>query len=219
MVHRPRSLIRSSAMGSVPFVRSGSALGLRGAFTLVELLMAVAIIAILGYVLLPSVDSIGAQRLDAVARILAADMSLARSLAIQYNTQWSIQFDVPNNRYDLVWSGVGTAPPMPENPHALGPQTPGEFRVDVARLGVSTAGSNGAQAAGAALKTSRTSVTDVTFGPLGSTGPQRSEDTVVWLTSGQGTQTKFSRLTVSWVTGQVWIDPPEMFTSMNQLFQ
>jgi type II secretory pathway pseudopilin PulG len=185
----------------------------------VELLMAVAIIAILSYVLLPTIDSVPAQRLDSVARILAADLSLARSLAIQYNTNWSIQFDSTNNRYDLVWSGTGTPPPMPDNPHAIGPQTPGEFRVEVARLGVAMSGSNGVQMAGAALKASRTGVTDVTFGPLGSTGPQRSEDTVIWLTAGTGTQTKFSRLTVSWVTGQVWVDPPEMFTSMNQLFQ
>jgi prepilin-type N-terminal cleavage/methylation domain-containing protein len=51
----------------------GSALGLRQAFTLVELMMAVAIVAILSYVLLPSVDSISAQRLNSVSRILAAD--------------------------------------------------------------------------------------------------------------------------------------------------
>jgi hypothetical protein len=108
---------------------------------------------------------------------------------------------------------------MPENPHAIGPQTPGVFRVDVARLGTTTVGNNGVRTAGAALKTSRASVSMVTFGSLGSTGPQRSEDTVLWLTSGQGTQTKFSRLTVSWVTGQDWVDPPETFTSMNQLFQ
>ncbi|MBI5761575.1 MAG: GspH/FimT family pseudopilin [Planctomycetales bacterium] len=180
--------------------------------------MSVTILAILGYVLLPSVDSVSAQRMDSVARILAADMSLARSLAIQYNTQWAIQFDTTNNRYNLVWGGSGTSPPVPENPHAIGPPTPGVFQVDVAKLGVSTAGNNGVLYAGAAMKTSRTNVTNVTFGPLGSTGPLRSEDTVVWLTSGQGPQTKFSRVTVSWVTGQVWVDPPTMFTSINQMF-
>jgi Tfp pilus assembly protein FimT len=182
------------------------------------MLVSVAILAILGVVLLPAVDSVSSQRLDSVARILAADMSLARSLAIQYNTQWAIQFDATNNQYNLVWTGSGTSPPVPVNPHAIGPQTSGVFQVDVARLGMSTAGRNGVSYAGAAMKTSRTNVTDVTFGPLGSTGPLRSEDTVVWLTSGQGTQTMFSRVTVSWVTGQVWVDPPTMFTSINQMF-
>jgi len=183
-----------------------------------EMLASVAILAILGVVLLPAVDSVASQRLDSVARILAADMSLARSLAIQYNTQWAIQFDGTNNQYNLVWTGSGTSPPVPSNPHAIGQQTPGVFQVDVARLGMATAGRNGVTYAGAAMKISQTNVSEVSFGPLGSTGPLRSEDTVVWLTSGPGTQTMFSRVTVSWVTGQVWIDPPTMFTSINQMF-
>lgn len=225
MVHRPRSSIRSADAGSpvsgwLPsHGRIGPANQRFPAFTLTEMLMAVTIVAILGYVLLPAVDSISAQRMDSVAHILSADMNLARSLALQYNTQWSIRFDTKNNGYNLVWTGTGTPSPVPDNPHAIGPPTPGVFHVDIGKLGMSTAGSNGVIFAGAALKTSRTNVPDVTFGPLGSTGPTRSDDTVVWFTWGQGTQTMFSRLTVSWVTGQVWVDPPTMFTSVNQLFQ
>ncbi len=65
---------------------------------------------------------------------------------------------------------------------------------------------NGVRLAGAALQNSFGSVQDVTFGPLGGTGPLRSKDTLILLIQGTGSQTQAVGLTVSWVTGQVWTD-------------
>ena len=105
------------------------------------------------------------------------------------------------------------------NPLAGAGAAAGTYVVDLQRLGTTTVGDNGVRLSGAALKTSRTRVTDVTFGPLGGTGPARNEETVIWLTDSNGISTRYIRLTISWVTGQVWIDPPAMFKSADQIFE
>lgn len=193
-------------------------IGPRG-FTLYEVCITMAIVAVLAAVVVPSMAPSSTLRLEAVARILASDVTYARSLAVQYNTNWSLQFDLNNNRYDLVYTGGGTQPFFPVNTRGYGDGPTSLYRVTIGQLGESTVGNNGVKLAGAALKTSTTNVTDITFGPLGGTGPARSEDTVIWLTEGTGSNTKYVRLTVSWITGQVWLDRPDMFTTKDQVLQ
>jgi prepilin-type N-terminal cleavage/methylation domain-containing protein len=190
----------------------------RKAFTLVELLIAVTIMGILASVVISAATSDGTQSLEATARVLGTDLQLARSLAIQHDTEWTVEFDTVSHQYELVHTGSGT-PPAPVNPLAGAGEAAGRYVVVLQRLGTTTVGDNGVRLSGAALKTSRTRVTDVTFGPLGGTGPARNEETVVWLTDSNGISTRYIRLTISWVTGQVWIDPPGMFKSADQIFE
>lgn len=200
-------------------ILDATSLGRRRGFTLYEMVITLTILGTLAAIVVPSMAPADTERLEAVARIVASDLGYARNLAIQYNTNWSLQFDLTNNSYDLVFSGTGTQPYFPQNSRAYGDGPTTLYRVNVASLGASTAGSNGVKLAGAALKTSQQNVTNIVFGPLGGTGPSRSEDTVVWLTTGAGSSTKYVRLTISWITGQVWVDRPDMFTTSSQVLQ
>ena len=176
----------------------------RQAFTLVEMLIAITVLAILAAVLIPASDSRPAQSLQSLAFVLANDLRLARSQAIQSNSEWTIQFDMSENSYELLHTGSGSFP-IPQN-HLLPPsQQNGQYHVDLDQIGVVSEGDTGVQLAGAALVESDANVTDVTFGPLGGTGPTRSEDTLIVLTQGSESNMRSITLTVSWVTGQVWV--------------
>jgi hypothetical protein len=102
-------------------------------------------------------------------------------------------------------SASGNPPPL-TNPLAPPGRENDPYRVEVGRLGGTTGRRIPVRLGGAMLSESRVAVNDVTFGPLGGTGPGRSEDTIVRLTGPSGDGTQAVRLTVSWVTGQVWID-------------
>lgn len=176
----------------------------RTAFTLMETLITVTILGILASVILPAMQSTNTRTLESAARILAADLRLARSLAIQFNTDYTVRFDQQNNVYEIVHTGTGNPPPI-TNPLAPNPQD-GTYLVELERLGATSSHGNGVSLVAVMLDDSRQPETNVTFGPLGGTGPARSEDTVIWLAKGRPQDVRFVRLTVSWVTGQVWID-------------
>jgi Tfp pilus assembly protein FimT len=165
----------------------------------------VAILGIMAAVVIPSVDSMAAQNLPAAAHALAADLLLARDAAVLYNTEWAAQFDLTANQYTLVQTGPGTAPPLQ---NVLSGNAAGSaYAVKVSEIGV-TSGNNGVKLAAVFLQNSKQNVTDVRFQALGGTGPVRSEDTAIWLTQGSGSGARSLRLTVSWITGQVFVDPP-----------
>lgn len=69
-------------------------------------------------------------------------------------------------------------------------------------------GRSGVRLAAARLVSTQEPVGDVTFQPQGGTGPARAIDTEIWLTQGVGAESRVRRITVSWVTGQAWIDSP-----------
>jgi prepilin-type N-terminal cleavage/methylation domain-containing protein len=183
----------------------------RRGLTLVEMLIAVTVLAILVSVAVPAIRSTQTATLESTARILAADLRLARSQAIQYGTSWSVQFDLVNNAYDLVHTGTATVPVL-NDPLAKAGATPGSYRVELDPAGTFAQDATSIRIASAALKDSATPVTDVTFGALGGTGPTRVEDTVILVVIGTGSDMRSVELTVSWITGQVWIAEPEMYS-------
>ena len=211
-----RSNTTSPKTEAMPVRRAASCSG----FTLIEVLIVVTIIAIVGAVVLPSLHATRTHSLESVARILAADLRLARSHAVQYNMDWTIRFDVAASRYSLEHSGSGSRP-VPVNVHASAGQSRDIYVVDLSRLGVSTNTSGGVVLDDVFGSDSNESYSIVTFGPIGGTGPQsgsganRSEDTVIRLSTGSGTEQRIIRLTVSWVTGQVWISELETPTGIN----
>ena len=174
-------------------------------FTLVEVLIVLSVLAVIAAIAVPALRSGQTQSIESVARTLAADLRLARSLAIRDNSPWTIRFFADANAYELIYTGTrDPAPPMPPAPTGTG------WRVELDRIrGI--AGSTAVRLAGASLQGTGSAVTEITFAPAGGTGPQRNQDTVIWLTSGTGQEARYVRLTVSWITGQVWIDTPQTF--------
>jgi prepilin-type N-terminal cleavage/methylation domain-containing protein len=191
----------------------------RNGFTLIEMLIVVVVMGILAAVVIPAFRSSHARSLESTARVLAGDLRLARSQAVQFDTEYTVQFDLAENSYTIVHSGAGS-PPALKNPLAPAGQETGPYVVDLDSLGPLGAAGGDIRLAGAALKTSQQDVTDIEFGPLGGTGPARVEDTILWVITGTGDDTRCVRITVSWVTGQVWVDPPRMLPpgSESELF-
>lgn len=79
----------------------------KAGFSLVELMIAVAIIAILAAIAVPSYfQGLPRKRLRDAARDLMSQLQLARLNAVSTNRQWAVQFDIANNRYCQVDSGA-----------------------------------------------------------------------------------------------------------------
>ncbi|HBO43702.1 MAG TPA: hypothetical protein DD670_07175 [Planctomycetaceae bacterium] len=93
-------------------VAGPSRLALRGGlpgFTLLELLMVIAVVAILAAVMLPWSDSTSNEMVDAAARAVVTDLAYARSLAVTNNSKYEVAFDTSDNRYTLRHTGANTA--------------------------------------------------------------------------------------------------------------
>lgn len=182
----------------------------RGGFTLVEVMIVVTLMGILASVAITASSSFGPQALESTARVLAADIQLARSLAVQHNTEWAVEFDTTNNIYEVIHVGSGNPPPA-VNPLDPTSSTTGKYIIDLTE--VAEAGFDPAPVSlgGVALATDQSRVKRIVFGPRGGTGPTVSQDTIVWLTQNYGKQIRFVRLTVSWVTGAVFIDKSDIF--------
>lgn len=174
----------------------------RAGFTLVEVLIVVTIVAILATVIVPTLSSTsGAVALEAMARTLAADIRVARQSAVQYNGSFAVTLNSTDNSYQISQVSSGSAPTLV---NVLSPGTSGNT-VDLDQFGASRFKQMHVVIGGAALKVSRSSVSDITFTSTGGTGPARTQDTVIWLAQGQGQDRLCVLVTVSWITGAVTV--------------
>lgn len=175
----------------------------RAGFTLVELLVVVAIIAVVAGIVLTSAEPQLHAQIRATAERLAADVAYCRGLAVMNNSSYRLTFDMDNNRYSLSHTGtISALDALPDSPFRRPEDPPEEHVVDLSDDdGVGAGGvSLSAVAVGEVVATT-TEVLD--FGPLGETS--NSEATIIWLTAGAGTAQRYIAVLVDPVTGLAWV--------------
>jgi len=167
-------------------------------FSLIELLIVIAVLGILAGLVLPRSNPSLYDQLRGAAQVLRTDLAYARSLAVTNSSSYRITFDATGNRYVLEHSGSKTAlDPLPDSPFRDPDDPVTRHVVELDRLPHVGLGVRIVTAASSGAATER--VTDVEFGPLGQT--TRSSPTVVWLAAGHGSDTRYLSLTINPVTG------------------
>jgi prepilin-type N-terminal cleavage/methylation domain-containing protein len=101
----------------------------RAAFTLIEILAVVAILALTAAVVLPNLGMLGQRALRDQAQELAAQIELARQRAIMTGTPHRLQIDLDQATFRLEWftteaAAFGEAPPPPPGEPDLFGQAP-----------------------------------------------------------------------------------------------
>ena len=74
----------------------------RGAFTLVELLVTIAILGIAGALVIPAMGETNVLRIQAAVRTIVADITFAQSDAVAFQERRALMFDVTGNTYRVI---------------------------------------------------------------------------------------------------------------------
>jgi len=175
----------------------------RRAFTLIEMLIVIMLISILVSVSLISTDTSGSLSLDATARMLVADLRLARNYAIKFNTQYKVKFDFNAQAYEILHTGAGNLP-VPQDLLAGNAVASDKYIKNLQIQSMNLPDQIFIRQI--KLKTSQTDVSELEFGPMGGTGPTRNEDTILILATVKNGTTFYIPITVSWITGQAWAE-------------
>ncbi len=171
-------------------------------FSLIELLIVIAVMGILIGLVMPSGEPNLHEQLRAAAAILKTDLTYARSLAVTHNSNYQVAFDIDNNQYVLKHSGSNSVlDTLPDSPFREPGDSADQHIVDFDELphvgptvrlviAAKKATEDGNYTAG---------VNDVEFGPLGET--VRSECTDIWLAVGSDDDPRYVPLTINPITG------------------
>lgn len=172
-------------------------------FSLLELLIVVALLAMVAGVVLPNANPSLRDQLESAAEVISGDVAFARSLAVANDTSYRIGFDLAQNQYTITHTGSNPAfQNLPRSPFALPGDPADQHIVRLSKL--PSLGSSARLHAVRALSTSPQSVTDVEFGPLGET--TRPEETQIWLSAGSGSAARYLSVRINPATGITWIE-------------
>jgi prepilin-type N-terminal cleavage/methylation domain-containing protein len=71
-------------------------------FTLIEMLIVVAVLGIAGALVIPSMGSVHVLRVQTSIRTVVSDLTFAQADAIAFQEKRAVVFDLPNNTYSVV---------------------------------------------------------------------------------------------------------------------
>jgi prepilin-type N-terminal cleavage/methylation domain-containing protein len=169
-------------------------------FTLMELLIVIALMGILAAIVMPSANPAIRDQLIATAQIVASDLAYARSLAVVNNSSYRFTFDLVANSYTL--QHCGTNPSFNRLPASLfdNPTSPlpTQYVVDLDDL-PHVGPTVRLYVAGTGDLNTVAQITQMDFGPLG--GLSTGQDVYFWLTAGTGTSLRYIYVQVSGATG------------------
>jgi type II secretory pathway pseudopilin PulG len=172
--------------------------------TLIEVLLVVALIAILAGLAIPSANPSILEQLRSAANIVSADLAYARSQAVTYGSDFQVIFNQTDGEYEIFGANAALDDAL-HNPFA-GDSASDRYVVRLSEL--PSLGPQVQLAAVAAIDSDnipRGAVNGVVFGPLGETA--RPQDTRIWLSAGGPTGTTIS-IHVNSVTGLATVEPP-----------
>lgn len=173
------------------------------AFTLIEVMIVVAIVGIMAATAISSMNPSVYSELHKVAQIVAGDVGYARSLAVTNNSKYRLKFEVNPNRYILEHTGSDPSfDILPDTPFRADDDPPKRQIVRLADL--KNTAMTVRLVAVHALSSTPEVVTDVEFAPNG--GTTRIEETKIWLTAGSGENQRYLAVRISAVTGLTWIE-------------
>jgi len=171
----------------------------RTALSLIELLIAIAVMGILAALVLPSANPTIRDQLVSTAQIVAADLAYGRSLAVANDSSYRFTFDLTLNRYTLTHCGTNSAlNVLPKTAFSNFDDLPTRHVVDLDDL-PHVGPAVRLAAVGAYSNTSVQRLAQLDFGPLGETTP--SMDIVIWLAAGSGEGCRYVPLYVNPTTG------------------
>jgi prepilin-type N-terminal cleavage/methylation domain-containing protein len=172
-------------------------------FTLIEVLIVVALLGILVAAVIPSAIPQLEEQLRSSGQIVISDFNYARELAVANSSQYAVVFDTAKNRLVIEHTGTDTTlEALPPSPYRSPDDPPDQHIIDLANIvGISEP----ITFYGAVTdSTPAQKASDVEFGPLGET--TASDNTVIWLTLGAGTGQRYLSIKINAVTGNATIE-------------
>jgi len=168
-------------------------------FTLVEMLIVIAVLGILLAMGMPNSSPALHEQLLGAAQIVAADLAYARSLAVTNTSSYRVTFDKSQNRFVLQHCGsdasLNNLPKLPfDDLDEASTQRVVDLD-DLPHLGAAVR----LLAVGAYTSSVAQSIDSLEFGSLGEVTPAR--DIVIWLSGGSGSGQRYVPLLINPVTG------------------
>lgn len=174
----------------------------RSAFTLIEFVIVILLMAIAVGLVIPSAAPQTEQQLRAAAHLVAAEVELARDLAITYNSKYKLVLDTKDNRVVLTHVGENSA--LNQLPRELVNNTTSDATHRITDLSQVPGLWNQVRiAACAEFGVTIAPNNAIVFEPTGATNNGKSF--LIWLKAGQSEWTRYVTVIFDQSTGQVSI--------------